>query len=158
MLVSVFAPLFPSPCCSHSNFCVPLCSTLYGQISREDSLQYAETVFILCRDRDRTCSHANGSATCSSTRFRPGALSLRCTTCQPAVFLGKWRRGGRRSDNNGTNETCHFSPSTSFHFPPFLPLSSGPLSIQTVYLGQASSFMCTTPRQSGWTERRGESR
>lgn len=51
-----------------------------------------------------------------------------------------------------------FLPPHLFIFPPFLPLSSGPLSIQTVYLGQASSFMCTTPRQSGWTERRGESR
>lgn len=108
-------------CCSHSNFCVPLCPTLYGQISREDSLPYAEAVFILCRDRDRTCSHTNGSATCSSTRFRPGALETQVYN-MPACCLFRKMAGlgvGRRSDNNGTNETCHFSPSTSFHFPPF---------------------------------------
>lgn len=35
----------------------------------------------------QTCSHTTGSATCTSTRFCPGALRLRCTTCQPAVFL-----------------------------------------------------------------------
>lgn len=32
-------------------------------------------------------SQTDRSTTCSSIHFCPGALRLRCTTCQPAVFL-----------------------------------------------------------------------
>lgn len=44
--------LFLSLCSLTLIFASPL-PHLYGQISREDSLQYAEAVFLLCHDRDR---------------------------------------------------------------------------------------------------------
>lgn len=73
------------------------------------------------------------STTCSSIRFCPGALRLRCTTCQPAVSLREEKSKWTASEI-ATNETTgrfHFFLSTSLQSPPSLSLSLGPLSIQT---------------------------
>lgn len=42
-------------------------------------------------------SQTDRSTTCSSIHFCPGALRLRCTTCQPAVFL---REEKKKEDMN----------------------------------------------------------
>lgn len=153
-----------SPCSHILNFCVPICfactARFPGRIPppvRKGCMHHLCTLVCHLVPRQRQiCSRTNGSATCSSAHFCPGRLETRVYN-MAACCLFRKMEGGKVSGNNGTNETCHFSLHI-FSFFLLLSLSSGPLSIQTVYLGQASSFMCTTPRQSEWTLRRGEGR
>lgn len=134
---------------SHSNFCVPICSTCTARFPGR-ILSSTQKLFSSCvmTETDLQSHKWVGY-------LFPHTFLSRCPGGQPAVFLGKWRAGG--GVTMAQMKLVIFL-SKSFHFSPFLSLSSGPLSIQTVYLGQPSSFMCTTPRQSGWTSRRGESR
>lgn len=123
-LASLFAAMFLSPC-FHSLIFVSLSASLvwpdfqggFPPVGRGYTHHFCTLVCRLVSRQRQICSHANGSATCSSTHFCPGALRLRCTTCQPAVSLGKWKGGGR--------EECLVTMaqmklviflSTSFHF------------------------------------------
>lgn len=138
----------PFPVFSHSNFCVPICSTCMarfpGRILSSTQRLYSSCVMTETDLQSHKWVGYLFLHTFLSRRLQTQVYNM------PACCLFKKIGGGESLVTMAQMKLVIFL-STSFHFSPFLSLSSGPLSIQTVYLGQASSFMCTTPRQSGWT-------
>ena len=165
-----FSGFFLTPCPFYS-FSFRYRLQLYRRASREDSLHQTEAgIYRFCAlvchlvSRQRQIhSQTDRSTTCSSIRVCPSVLRLRCTTCQPAVFL-KEERSKWTASEIATNETtgrCHFfsSPHRSIFLFLFCePGSTEHPDLRCVYLGQESSFMYMTPRQSRRTERGDEGR
>lgn len=111
-------------------------------------------------------SQTDRATTCSSIRFCPSVLKLRCTTCQSAVFLRKEKKVNeqlaRWPQMKQLADVIFFTPHHSIpplRSPPFFELGSTEHpDCCSVYLGQESSFMYMTPRQSRRTERGDEGR
>lgn len=139
------------PVFSHPDCCVPICFTCMarfpGRIPSSTRRLYASLLY-LCLS---SCVMTNlQSHKWVSYLFLHTFLSRRLETQVYSMPACLFRKMGKKTVTMAQMKLVIFL-STSFHSPPLLSLSSGPLSIQAVYLGQASSFMCTTPRQSEWT-------